>query len=346
RSGRQTSSNCHNMIRSIDYEVKTPPSDAVSALEFSPAPGNFLCAASWDQTARIWQVEMNGMTTPRCYCKLNSPVLDISWSDDGFKVYLCTSGHEVHQWDLQSNQLTQIGSHEAGVRSCHWIKSPHYACLMTGSWDKTVKFWDARSPLPMLRMNLPDRCYASDVLYPVAAVVCASNSIVTFTLDRIPTDYRCTESTLKQQMRCISLFRDNATALPAGFVVGGIEGRTVVHYLNNAKETLTFDSHYSKCSLGFKNIYAVNDVKHHPVHNTLVTAGSDGIYVFWDIQSRNKLLVSATKDQPLTKCCFNADGNIFAYALGYDWARGHEYYDANKKPQILLHPCFDEMKPK
>jgi len=52
-----------------------------------------------------------------------------------------------------------------------------------------------------------------------------------------------------------------------------------------------------------------------------------------------------TKDQSITKCCFDADGHIFAYALGYDWARGHEHYDPNKKPQIFLHPCFEEMRP-
>ncbi|KAH8298522.1 hypothetical protein KR044_009483 [Drosophila immigrans] len=332
------------MISSTNYEVTSPPSDAISALEFSPAPGNLLCAGSWDQTARIWQVDMNGTTTSRCCCKVNSPILDISWSDDGRQIYLSTTGNEVHQWDMQSNQLTQIGAHDAGVRSCHWIKAPHYACLMTGSWDKTVKFWDTRSPLPMLKMNLPDRCYAADVLYPLAAIVCASNSIITYSLDRAPTEYRCIESRLEQQMRCISFFRDNASS-PAGFVVGGIEGRTVVHYLNGPKETFVFESHCSKCESGYKNIYAVNDVKHHPIHNTLVTAGSDGEYAVWDTQSHNRLLVSSTQDQPLTKCCFNADGHMFAFALGYDWARGYEYNDASKQPRILLRPCFEEMKP-
>jgi len=100
------------------------------------------------------------------------------------------------------------------------------------------------------------------------------------------------------------------------------------------------------CSSGYLNIYAVNDVKYHPVHNTLVTAGSDGAYSFWDTQSRRNLFHSNTKDQAITKCCFNADGQIFAYALGYDWACGHEHYDPNKKPQIFLHPCFEEMRPK
>ncbi|KAL7738406.1 hypothetical protein ACLKA6_006722 [Drosophila palustris] len=310
-----------------DYEVSMPPSDSISALEFSPAPSNFLCAASWDQTVRIWSVEMSGVTTPKISCNVRAPAMDVSWSDDCGKIYLCTSGGEVIQWDLQSNQLIRLGVHDAGVRSCHWIKSATFRCLMTGSWDKTLKFWDTRSPVPMLNLNLPDRCYATDVLYPIVAVVCASNSIVTYSLDKLSMGSRCVESKLKQQMRCISLFRDKDSDSdgPAGFVVGGIEGR---------------------CLSGYQNIYAVNDVKHHPVHNTLATVGSDGVYLFWDTHSLECLFASNTKDQPVTKCCFNADGHIFAYALGYDWARGHEHYDPKKQPQILLHPCFDVMKPK
>ncbi|KAM8713638.1 hypothetical protein ACLKA7_013889 [Drosophila subpalustris] len=295
-----------------DYEVSMPPSDSISALEFSPAPSNFLCAASWDQTVLIWSVEMSGVTTPKISCNVRAPAMD-------------------------SNQLIRLGVHDAGVRSCHWIKSATFRCLMTESWDKTLKIWDTRSPVPMFNLNLPDRCYATDVLYPMVAVVCASNSIVTYSLDKLSMGSRCVESKLKQQMRCISLFRDmdSVSNGPAGFVVGGIEGRTAVHYLKGASESFAFKCHRSSCLSGYQNIYAVNDVKHHPVYNTLATVGPDGVY------SLDCLFASNTKDQPVSKCCINADGHIFAYALGYDWARGHEHYDPKMQPQILLHPCFE-----
>ena len=29
--------------------------------------------------------------------------------------------------------------HEAPVKTVHWIKASTYSCLMTGSWDKTLK---------------------------------------------------------------------------------------------------------------------------------------------------------------------------------------------------------------
>lgn len=29
--------------------------------------------------------------------------------------------------------------HEGPIRTIHWIKAPNYSCVMTGSWDKTLK---------------------------------------------------------------------------------------------------------------------------------------------------------------------------------------------------------------
>ena len=29
--------------------------------------------------------------------------------------------------------------HDAPVKTVHWIKAPNYSCVMTGSWDKTLK---------------------------------------------------------------------------------------------------------------------------------------------------------------------------------------------------------------
>jgi len=29
--------------------------------------------------------------------------------------------------------------HDAPVKTIHWIKAPNYSCVMTGSWDKTLK---------------------------------------------------------------------------------------------------------------------------------------------------------------------------------------------------------------
>lgn len=67
--------------------------------------------------------------------------------------------------------------------------------------------------------------------------------------------------------------------------------------------------------------YQVNDLKFHPVHGTLVTVGSDAIFSCWDKDTRSKLKVSDAFDQPITTCCFDRNGQIFGYSIGYDWSK-------------------------
>lgn len=42
-------------------------------------------------------------------------------------------------WDLASNQHVQVAQHQDAVRTVHSIQAPNYSCIMTGSWDKTLK---------------------------------------------------------------------------------------------------------------------------------------------------------------------------------------------------------------
>ena len=57
------------------------------------------------------------------------------------------------------------------------------------------------------------------------------------------------------------------------------------------------------------------------MHGTLATVGSDGRFSFWDKDARTKLKNSESMEQPITRCCFNARGEIFAYAVSYDWSK-------------------------
>ncbi len=77
---------------------------------------------------------------------------------------------------------------------------------------------------------------------------------------------------------------------------------------------------------GVKNvdIWAVNDIAVHPVKKSvLCTAGSEGTFVFWDTARRVRNKSSPKLDGAVTAAAFNHDGNILAYAVGYDWAFGY-----------------------
>ena len=55
------------------------------------------------------------------------------------QVFMASADKSVHCWDLGSNQKMQVAQHDAPVKTVHWIKAPTYSCIMTGSWDKTLK---------------------------------------------------------------------------------------------------------------------------------------------------------------------------------------------------------------
>ena len=80
----------------------------------------------------------------------------------------------------------------------------------------------------------------------------------------------------------------------------------------------------------------MNDITFHPVHGTLSTVGSDGRFSFWDKDARTKLKTSEACEQPITKSAFNKDGQIFAYAVSYDWSKGSEHYNPRTN-HLLLH---------
>nr|QBH73994.1 mitotic checkpoint protein and poly(a)+ RNA export protein [Thermobia domestica] len=333
-----------------DFEVISPPDDSVSCLAFSPAaiPQNFLIAGSWDNNVRCWEVEQTGKTIPKSMQTMQGPILDVCWSEDGTKVFMASCDKMVKCWDLSSNQTAQVAQHDAPVKTCHWIKAPSYTCLMTGSWDKTLKFWDLRSSNPIMTITLPERCYCADVDYPMAVVGTAGRGLIVYQLEGKPQEYKKIESPLKYQHRCVSIFRDKKNA-PAGFALGSVEGRVAIQYVTpqNPKDNFTFKCHRSNGTpSGYQDIFAVNDIAFHPVHGTLATVGSDGRFSFWDKDARTKLKTSEAMEQPITRCCFNHNGQIFAYSVSYDWSKGHEFYNPQKKNYIFLRPCYDELKPR
>lgn len=62
------------------------------------------------------------------------------------------------QWDLGSNQATQVAQHDAPISEMAFI--PSLNCLATGSWDKTLRFWDLRQSNPIHKVDLGERCLA------------------------------------------------------------------------------------------------------------------------------------------------------------------------------------------
>ena len=78
-------------------------------------------------------------------------------------------------WNLQTNQQQQVAQHAAAVRHCFYVRQLNM--LVTGSWDKTVKYWDLRSPTPAHTQQMPERVYAMDVQSELLVVGTADRQI-------------------------------------------------------------------------------------------------------------------------------------------------------------------------
>lgn len=142
-----------------DLLVQNGPMDGISCLRWSPVT-NLLAAGSWDNQIRCWDVQASGATVPKAAQQCDGPILSCAWSNDGMRIFTGGCDKQARCWDLATNQMIQVGAHDAPVRQLFWLQE--MSCLVTGSWDKTLKFWDCRAPTPQCTVQLAERVYCMD----------------------------------------------------------------------------------------------------------------------------------------------------------------------------------------
>lgn len=98
--------------------------------------------------------------------------------------------------------------------------------LVTGSWDKTIKYWDLRQQSPVATVQCQERVYTLDVKKNLLVVGTADRYINVINLNDPTKFYKTLQSPLKWQTRVVSCFTD-----ATGFAVGSIEGRCAIQYV-------------------------------------------------------------------------------------------------------------------
>ncbi|KAL5504327.1 GLE2_2 [Sanghuangporus vaninii] len=329
----------------VDIEVPDAPSDSISSLAFSSA-GEFLAAGNWNNEVRIYEVNPgDGRAQARAMYRHSGPVLDVSWNKEGNKVLSGGVDNVARMYDLVSGQTSQVAQHDAPIKSVRWIESGQNGILATGSWDKTLKYWDLRLATPVATIQLPERCYSMDVMNALLVVATAERHIQSFNLTNPTVPFKAETSPLRLQTRVVTCFLS-----ANGFAVGSVEGRAAMHYAeeSKSKDSYTFRCHRKERTVGLKvqsDVYAINDIKFHPVHGTFSTAGSDGVINFWDKDARCRTKTFDPAPGPISATAFNRTGSIFAYAVSYDWSRGYSGMTPTHPNKIMLHACKeDEVK--
>lgn len=139
-------------------------------------------------------------------------------------VSVSVSGTSVSLSDLC---LTRVSLSFPPVSRCRCIKFlPEKQLLLTGSWDRTVKLWDLRSPQPVATLPQSERVYCMDARGQVLVVGLAGRKFAIYDLNS-GQKVQEIDSPLQYQTRCCAVFHDCA-----GFAIGGIEGRVALEYFD------------------------------------------------------------------------------------------------------------------
>ena len=121
----------------------------------------------------------------------------------------------------------------------------------------------------------------------------------------------------------------------------------IITLTNTASLNFSFKCHRDPIVNNSANVYAVNAISFHPVHGTFSTAGSDGTFHFWDKDAKHRLKGYPTVGGSITSTAFSHDGNIFAYAVSYDWSKGYQNNTPNYPNKVMMHAVVnDECKPR
>ena len=127
-----------------------------------------------------------------------------------------------------NTQPQQVAAHDAPIRCAKFVEVPsaNAPILVTGSWDKTIKYWDLRQPNPVVSVTTQDRVYSLDAKSKLLVVACAERYINVVNLDNPGQWYKTLSSPLKWQTRVVTCFTD-----ATGFAIGSIEGRCAIQYV-------------------------------------------------------------------------------------------------------------------
>ncbi|KAF8517022.1 WD40 repeat-like protein, partial [Hysterangium stoloniferum] len=324
-----------------EIELVSPPFDSISSLEFSPASPNHLLVASWDTSLRLYDIASNSQKVKLDH---KAAVLDCAFSDSR---HALSGGLDtwVREFDLETQRAHALGQHDESVSQV--VYSGTTNTVITGSWDRTIRTWDTRASAPCTgTYTLPERIYHVGVTGTTLVVGMAGRQFHIYDIRKLqngsePKQRR--ESSMKYMTRALACMSDGQ-----GYATASVEGRIAVEYFDPSPEAqnkkYAFKCHRQTVN-GEDQVWPVNALAFHPIHNTFASAGGDGTVSIWDHTAKKRLRQYPKYSLSVQDIAFNVDGSRLAVGVSYGWEQGPEQAAKNVgSSRVYVREVGDEVK--
>lgn len=158
---------------------------------------------------------------------------------DGHKVVGAGADKAARLLDLAANGAPpqQVAAHDAPISSVNFFDMPssNGPMIVTGSWDKTVRYWDLRQQTAVASVECQERVYSMDVKGNLLVVGTADRYINVIKLDKPTVFYEIFRSPLLHQTRVVSCVTE-----ADGFAIGSIEGRCAFRFIGKKGTRYTY----------------------------------------------------------------------------------------------------------
>lgn len=346
-----------------NFKLNDPPTDGITRIQFSPTQRTHLAVSSWDSNTRLYDTSSNTLIWSSNKAsgeddgaRAGGAVLDVCFSSDGQSLFTGGLDCKITQYfpyassnQPQQKQAVVIGSHEKAVR-CVVAVPNHPHMVLSGSWDESIKLWDARLPnVCLASTHLSKKVFSMDVttdgsklivgtnerqifiyhlshtirhaLDMVNSVLSSSSSMSADSIKKL--EFKLLQhrmSALKYQTRCIRCHPDGQ-----GYVLSSIEGRVAVEYIDPSEavqsKKYAFKCHRTNVN-GVDTLYPVNAIAFHPKYGTFATGGGDGVVNVWDGLNKKRIVQYPKYPSSIASLSFNNDGTLLAIASSYTFEQG------------------------
>jgi cell cycle arrest protein BUB3 len=313
------------------FELASPPTDAISAVTFAPVASNRLLVSSWDKHVYLYELQGEGESASGQLINKfehRAPVLDVTFGATDDEAYTAGLDHQVKKIDLKTGEQSVLSVHDQAANRIAYSKE--HNLVISSSWDQTLHFHYLSAPeTNTVTIKLPAKPFSLAVSPTRLVVAMASRLVHIYDLkstsllasqaengESAAEPWQKRESSLKFMTRAVACMPNDA-----GYATSSIEGRVAVEWFDpdeaSQARKYAFKCHRQPDASGDGSdiVYPVNALAFHPMHGTFASGGGDGVVALWDAVAKRRIRQYQKYPSSVASLAFSADGRYLAVGV-------------------------------